>query len=214
MKTTSRSLLHVVSEAYQKNLQDRTSRLLYAAAKGKKDGVDQFHERFVDTHQGSGVNALTGFGAVLSGTTVLHVLEAPTKILVSFLHSLRDAEEKMHLVRNVKILSLTEEVPRVYKEWAFSKVVTDADDPKDMETIQLVWGSLKQMLQMGMDTPNASEISEKTMQRYFPSTQKLARVIASTDLCTPTEYLEIFEAPFNNVMDTEKVWPAELPVKF
>ncbi len=156
---------------------------------------------------GKGKDAITGFGALCSGTTVLHLVEAPTKTLIKVLRALVDAEGKALIMRGVKILSLTEDMPRMYKEWRFTRCQTDADDPKDMEVLQLAWGALKQMLQMGMDNPNSTQITEKTMTRYFPSTAKLARVLGSDDLCAPAEYLEIFDAPFDVELDTERVWP-------
>ena len=57
--------------------------------------------------------------------------------------------------------------------------------PQDMEVLQLAWGALKQMLQMGRTTPTRPK-SRKTMTRYFPSTAKRGYWKATTCVRRPS----------------------------
>eukprot|EP00466_Bigelowiella_natans_P003602 jgi/Bigna1/87744/estExt_fgenesh1_pg.C_230177 len=222
MESSRVSLLDVAKEIAQKRAHTRTTRverlnlvqfaialvqarLVYTATRGTNDGIEEFHGDWFKKN--SKIHDVTGLATLISGTMFLHIVEAPTKILLGLLKDLIVAEEKKLTMKNVKIMAFTEEVSRIYRTWTCESVAMDPDDAGDVEILTLSWGICKDMLKMGIDAKAATP-TKAMFQKYLPSTQKLVKVSSSNDLCTPSEYLKIFHSTVDFTMDSEKHWPA------
>eukprot|EP00472_Partenskyella_glossopodia_P009404 CAMPEP_0197515362 /NCGR_PEP_ID=MMETSP1318-20131121/525_1 /TAXON_ID=552666 /ORGANISM="Partenskyella glossopodia, Strain RCC365" /LENGTH=250 /DNA_ID=CAMNT_0043063721 /DNA_START=20 /DNA_END=772 /DNA_ORIENTATION=+ len=213
LKRKKQTLLDLAVDVYKKRKNTRTSRMFYTCLKGKKNGIEKLHKKFVKIpSESSDRGQITGFASLLSGTVFVHIIEAPTKVLEGLLRELVKAEQK-ELIKDCRIISFTEEVTRFYKKWTINESSPDADEPREQETHVLGWSLLQKMLQLGIESGEEAP-SEKLLLKYVPSTQKMLKVASSNDLCSPAEYVEIFNSPIDFTLGNEKMWPVEDLVKF
>eukprot|EP00954_Amorphochlora_amoebiformis_P017927 1322541-Amorphochlora_amoeboformis.AAC.1 len=48
--------------------------------------------------------------------------------------------------------------------------------------------------------------TEKAIQRFAPSIHQLSVITSHPDLCSPAEYMEIFQSPLDFTLSNSRVW--------
>ncbi|GAB5367720.1 hypothetical protein AAMO2058_001255200 [Amorphochlora amoebiformis] len=112
----------------------------------------------------------------------------------------------------VKIMSFTHEIGRCYRRWSVTEAMAEADDEKKVDFSGLLWGTLKKLLQMGLESKGIP--TEKAIQRFAPSIHQLSVITSHPDLCSPAEYMEIFQSPLDFTLSSDKIWPMDKLIKF
>lgn len=177
----------------------------YASDKVTTEEVQRFHLDFRKKHGGEkGENRVSGVLFTLNDAAVVHLIEGPTRVLVELLRTIR--KDGGALLKQTKILSFSEEVPREFKVWAVRALrPLDEEDfqaPKDW--LRASFTLLKTFLELGRETQSSSE--EKALEHLtksetkqfmarIPSVQRVVAFAACDEMCSVDEYLEIFDKP-------------------
>lgn len=70
----------------------------------------------------------------------------------------------------------------------------------------------------GMTEEKAAEYLEKSQAKQFiqhiPTAEKITFFGDCDDLCSPQDYINIYETPVDLVLESEKVWPVEPWLKY
>jgi len=134
------------------------------------------------------------------------------------------------LLKRCAILSFTEEVPREYHIWATRSMRPQPEESSELaqklnkEPLRIMFETLKNMLELGRDLAPMNEekaidfiqtSTSKQLSLKLPSTERLAAFLDRVDeLCTITEWLEIYDTPIEFTLENEKVWPVEPFLKY
>ncbi len=163
----------------------------------------------------------------LSGTALAAVLEAPTNVIRELIRLLAEMElDPKGLLVRPKVCTLTEEVPREFPAFGFRSFKAAQDDfqaPANMvKPVSEMY--IKAFLEAGRSTSASSlteekavETLERSQQRnlhIMPTVEKIVAFQACEDICTPTEWMAIFETPMNLVLESDVEWPVEPWLKY
>uniref|UniRef100_A0ABM5FM69 Testis-expressed protein 47-like isoform X1 n=1 Tax=Pogona vitticeps TaxID=103695 RepID=A0ABM5FM69_9SAUR len=154
---------------------------------------------------------------------VVHILESSSDVLYSVLRDLRDMEQQQRvLVLDAKILVMSHNLPsRLFQQWNY-KVLAMPErhqdyvlhTPHEESVDALISECLTALLCLGKhllkypkspkNLPDA--IVEKVPELIIPQ-DTLHYLLASEELLSPAQYLDLFDSPLNILMDSEITWP-------
>lgn len=159
------------------------------------DDVAEFHEQL--TRRWSSTSLVTGALLIISGQVAVHILEAPTPLLFEFLRCFLDDEEGDKILKNCRICSLTEEVPREFPVWGTRSVeVAKEEFQAPAIWLQSIFETHKNLLEMGhelasMEDGKALAYLQNADSRHFlqriPSPDKIKAFKECEQLCTVAE---------------------------
>uniref|UniRef100_A0A7S0RUF1 BLUF domain-containing protein n=1 Tax=Pyramimonas obovata TaxID=1411642 RepID=A0A7S0RUF1_9CHLO len=224
------SLLDVVQEKLQK--QGKTvvySRLVYVASLEAKvtdkEALQAFHEQIFASSRPEDKPDHTGMLLVFPNCFV-HVIETQTKHILSFLRELSKISAADRPYGGMRIISSTEDIPaRVFSQWFCTFCTAPTQDK--YETIQkeeLVTCASDINLKFIKFGKQLSEMSEKEVQSAMqdlraayvelPTTNQVVGLILSDEPPTLEEFMDIYDCPIDIDLDSENVWPMQIPITF
>jgi len=219
------SMLDVVMGEYNKAQAFRTSRLMLSAElvqdKASFDDIIKFHEQFVRPGADKDSRA-TGMLVTINNICMVHLLEAPTKVLVTLLRAL--SKEKT-MFKNMRVCCFVEEIPREYKVWAARATRTADEEVLPKDWVRVIFGTLKGLLELARDANEMKAADEKVVEfltktetkpvlSKLPTAQRVMAFSHCEDLCSVEEFLEIYDKPIDFTLESEKVWPVEPFLKY
>ncbi|KAJ7316132.1 hypothetical protein JRQ81_002294 [Phrynocephalus forsythii] len=158
-------------------------------------------------------------------TYVVHIVESSSDVLYCILRDTRDVElQQRALVLGAKILVMSHSLPsRLFQQWSY-KVLAVPETPLDYNTPReesvdvLLSECLTALLYLGKhllkhpkspkNLPDA--ILEKVQELIVPQ-DTIHHLLASEELLSPAQYLDIFDSPLNILMDSGLVFRSEDP---
>ena len=213
------------------------------------DDLTKYHLEFFKSFPEK-ENRATGALFMLNNGAAIHLLEAPTKVLFALLRALRkdgsnssggtgSAPSPPPVLKNARICSFSEEVPREYKVWAARQLkVPDEEEfqpPKDW--LKAAFTLLKSFLELGrevqsMSDEKAVDYLQKNESKQFmarvPSVQHVLAYAQCDEICAIDEFLGIYDKRIDFILgavlslvcqlrcsllfaipESEKVWPVE-----
>lgn len=128
-------------------------------------------------------------------------------------------------LRDYRVCSLSEEVPREWPVFACRYQATDSLEDYEgvMDPLKTVFATLRALLELGrelqsMDAARARAYVEKGTQRTLmnavPCVEEVVCYKKIADLCSLQDYLDIYDAPIQVDLESEQVWPAEPFLKY
>lgn len=222
------SLLDVVITDYNKYKDRRVSRLLLSGEidlEKVRGDVDEevlkwqtnFNQKWA---REDNRNRLTGVLLCINRKCIVHCLEAPTSTLFEYVRSLKE-KSPSNILKNTRICSFTEEVPREYPVWGF-RVLGQPEDIFDLPKnwLAFIFETLQAFLELGREVAGKTDpkaavaylnnggISRGVMVK-LPTLERIQGFAKCPDLCTPDEYLDIYDTPIEFTLEGELVWPVE-----
>eukprot|EP00823_Brevimastigomonas_motovehiculus_P008328 TRINITY_DN7611_c0_g1_i1.p1 TRINITY_DN7611_c0_g1~~TRINITY_DN7611_c0_g1_i1.p1 ORF type:complete len:299 (-),score=88.79 TRINITY_DN7611_c0_g1_i1:455-1351(-) len=123
------------------------------------------------------------------------------------------------LLRNVRICSFSEEVPREFPRWDVRAVRVQSEEfSRPSDFVQAIWSILKSCLDLGHELQQMSEekagdyIANNNSRQFLqriPLPQQIMAHASCDDLCSVSDFLSIYDSPIECTLESEKVWPAE-----
>jgi len=168
--------------------------------------------------------AITGFMASVNQAAIATVLEAPMSVLKKMIETLAEDEIDPKGMLRCKICLLVEEVPRefpVFVVRSHRMAVPDEFTPSGPDLLRPVYELYRAILNICRDSSLSGAHDDRRLQDLMDrfaatafktcslSLEKIQAIMGSEDICTPVEWLSIFDAPLNFVLESEVVWPAE-----
>jgi len=223
-----KTLLDVLEAEYNRNKDSRTSRLMMVAEINKAGGTSDddvlsFHQEFVESHTGE--DEISGLLVAVNHNTIAHVLEAPTKVLMDLLRvfgttsSKRKDEKKptAPLLCNIRVASFTEEVIREYPLWTGRKFKAQEEgEYQPANYLDATFNIYKDLLELGHEVRSMKSRVKQYLHGLkpqvvgrLPSSEKLAALAKSDELCSVDEFLEVYDKPIEHTLESEEVWPVE-----
>jgi len=220
----SLSMLDVITDEYKKAKEHRTSRLMISAElitdKGTLDDIQRFHKDVFSSFSDNESRA-TGILLTINNVCMVHLVEAPTKVLLALLRAL--SKEKV-MFKNARVCSFSEELPREYRVWAARSTKTAEEEVLPKDWSRVIFGTLKGLLELAREVlPSMSEeksveflatSTTKGVMSRMPSAQRVLSFAHCEDLCSVPEFLDIYDKPIDFTLESEKVWPVEPFLKY
>lgn len=224
------SLLDVVQEKLQK--QGKTivySRIVLVAALdskvSSKNAIQELYEDFFAKSRPEETPDHTGMFLIFPNCFVL-VIETQTKNILSFLRELSKVHVTSRRYSNMRIISSTEDIPsRVFSKWfcTFCGAPT-SDKIESIPAEELVNKASEvnlNFIKFGkqlclMNQPEQESALRDLRSAYFeiPSTQQVMALATSTEAPSLEEFMEIYDSPIDVDLDSENVWPMQVPITF
>ncbi|XP_067860620.1 testis-expressed protein 47-like isoform X2 [Heptranchias perlo] len=168
-------------------------------------------------HQGEGVTGLL----LLYPSYVIHVIESSSDVLYSVIQDLRNMQRQQEgaLLLESKILVMSHNISsRLFQKWEYSLLNIAAkrlDDTLQREPIEKVISEcLTVFLKLGMqmqkaykESPNnpLDSVLDNVPGLIVPQ-DLIGRLLKSNVLLTPAQFLDIYNAPLNVIMDSGHVF--------
>ncbi|XP_077980300.1 testis-expressed protein 47-like isoform X2 [Glandiceps talaboti] len=204
-------------------------RLVYIAKLGtelndKRDlgtYYDRQFKQWQNQFQGEGV---TGMLLVYPNHYV-HLVESSQEVLTALIRDLGEMEEREEaMITQSKLLVVSGNIPaRLFSQWNSRVLNLPASRLELYETNEsiesLVPECLTQMLKLGAYLAKQPKLSlkgvmdslhDKVPELLIPQ-DLIGYLLQSVDLASPKRYLNLYDKPFDVVLDNELVWP--LPTK-
>lgn len=227
--TTRESLLDVILDRMQKSGKSTIiSRMLLVGRINSRQANADCHKGFF----GKIVEKVLVEGDI-TGLVLVYpycvaaVFEGKTGLLLTLLrelHSSPQADSKFHEVR---VVCCTEDIPsRCYSAFYVGYIPSlsnaDTADPLDAATGVKYAADLNSFLRkLG---PTLSSVSESELKKrlyamdsYYddiPAAEAVLSLCATEDAPLVEEFLDLFDAPINVDLDSEKVWPMPAQLKY
>ncbi len=223
------TLLNVFLDHYSVGKDARTSRLfLIAEVDSSYQSIQQiegFHNEFVSSQNKD--EPVTGALFIINSSVCVHLLEAPSKVLMHLLRTLHESSENPStaVARNIKVVHFTEEVSRQFPIWQLRsvKIVSETDcTVSSGAVLKAVFDVMKGILELGREMKSLANSlkaqehihsTKNAVMQKIPSSERLRAFCAADELCSLSEYLQIYDAPAEFSPDSEKTWPVEEFIK-
>lgn len=167
-------------------------------------------------------------GLVLAYPTCLAaIFEAKTGILLQVLRDLQSTPAADSKISAARIICCTEDIPaRVFHSmhmgWVASLSNADSSEGLDSASAVKAGADLNAFLRkVGSSFVGLSEselrkrlFSLESYHDEVPPPEQLLALTATEDAPTIEEFLELFDAPINVDLDSEKVWPMPTSLKY
>jgi len=163
---------------------------------------------------------LTGALLCINRKAVVHVFEAPTPILFDYLRMLK-AGASTNFLKNARICSLTEEIPREFPVWGF-RVLSQPEEEFVVPDnwLECIFQTLQGFLELGREVSGKTDPQQaqkyletgqlsRTVAAQLPHVERIQGFVKCTDLCSVDQYLEIYDTPIEFTLEGELVWPVE-----
>lgn len=158
-------------------------------------------------------------------TVCLHVVEAPTRVLMAALRELNARSPDESLVSEARVVAFTEDVPRrMFDGWRSAYVpgvVGDAIAPDDTEaSVELASATNLALLRLGEHLGAISDNEADNLMAnlkgmrpdLLPAAgESLLGFLASDDSPNLDEFMSIYDEPIDVDLDSERVWPLPKP---
>ncbi|KAJ8037371.1 Testis-expressed protein 47 [Holothuria leucospilota] len=228
---TRLNILQVIEERNRAlNKKSLLHRLVYVAKlhdnlHDKRDLGSHYEKKFKQWQnhfQGEGATGML----LVYPNHFIHLVESSTEMLSSVIRDLRDQCQSSgaSLISCSKILVISSNVPtRLFNQWSFRVLNLPASRLEEYETTEpiekLAPECLALMLKLGAYLAKQPKVTlknvmdslhEKVPDLLIPQ-DLLGYLLNSPDLCSPSEFLDRYDKPFDCVLDQELVWP--LPTK-
>jgi len=223
-----KSLLDVVLEDYNQGKDARASRVfLVAEIDGNAtEQIEGFFEEFVTTREKEKDNgSITGMLVTLNQVACAAIVEASTKVLLTLVSALHELSKDTGAVaRNLRVCYLSEEVLREFSSWNCRSLRTLSDpDYGTGNVLKSTFDCYKGFIELAREmktAPSAAKArelfhSQKTqVLNRLPTAEQLLTFARSEELCSLSEYLDIYTSHIDNCLDSERIWPAEELLKY
>uniref|UniRef100_UPI00398F88E6 testis-expressed protein 47 isoform X2 n=1 Tax=Pristiophorus japonicus TaxID=55135 RepID=UPI00398F88E6 len=167
-------------------------------------------------HQGEGITGLL----LLYPSYVIHVIESSSDVLYSVIQDLRDMQQQARpLLLESKILVMSHNIPgRLFQRWEYTLLNIAAkrlDYTLQREPIEkIITECLTALLKLGLhmqkaytESPNdPGSVLDSVPELIIPQ-DLIGRLLKAKELLTPAQFLGIYNASLNIIMDSELVWP-------
>mmetsp|Transcript_5862 Transcript_5862/g.6717 ORF Transcript_5862/g.6717 Transcript_5862/m.6717 type:complete len:237 (+) Transcript_5862:394-1104(+) len=225
------SLLDVVQERLQKQQKTTVvSRLMYVAQfpDGKavtKEEAQHHVEGLMKKARGDAEKE-TGI-LVVYPTCVLHMIETTTKAIMSLLREINQVPKDDQLLRNLTIISSTEDIPSRGFQKLYHCYVNEAQregieamdvdamvtEVSDMNINMIKLG--KHLMGLGARELDAALESLRSAYPDLPTAVPIIGLCLAED-GPPTleEFLDIYDRPVDIDLESENVWPMPIPLTF
>ena len=169
--------------------------------------------------------AVTGLVMTINAAALAAVIEAPMPVLRALVRQLTEhADAGTCPLQRAKVCAISEEVPREFVVWGRRVLRVPADDlpAGTVNPVKLAFDLYRAALELArgcaaMADDKALDFLERVHPRQLPAmptVEKVAALQAADDVCTPAEWMAIFETPLNLALESETVWPVEPWLKY
>eukprot|EP00128_Syssomonas_multiformis_P012296 Colp12_sorted_trinity150504_noHs@30581 len=219
------TMMDVVTERLrQANKKTITDRLLYVAKltdnlTNKKE-LSAYYQKFFKQFQSKNdADYITGILLIYQKHCV-HLIEASTRVIMETLKDLAaTSRDPKGFVSSPVVLASISDIPaRCYPLWASRVINTTSknDDYTTNDPIELTVTEFNvKLLKLGLHLSNLQkdqlkgtldELSER-LPELMPRMEMFDYFLQQKELCTVQQYLDIYEAPIDVVLDSELCWP-------
>jgi hypothetical protein len=157
------------------------------------------------------------------------LLESTTNTILQYLRHITALSSLSPSLLNplqIKVISFTEESPREFSIFAGRSIRLPADEfvsPKDW--LRFTFESLRNLLELARELQHVGQSEEKQVEfiqnnnskgllARIPTAERIVGYLTCEDLCSPQEFLELFDSPVEFVLESERVWPSEPFLKY
>lgn len=224
-KTAEKSLLDVVQARFDAGGgRESLTRMLYVGSIPKtatKHQVCDYHASFL-TEIEADVSGLM----LLLQTSFVNLIEATPDVINALLrHLQQETESPTACITNVRIVACSEDCPNpAFVSWSYRSISMPPEAGVDLDKEDIVAASFEvyfKLVKLGQqlsdadlpqaDIPAALDNLRQRFPQFLPSNERVVALTLCDKVTSLAEFLDIFDAPLETTLESDRVWPAPPP---